>query len=260
MKVYLFVLNCILITTVFAQEKPVFEKAEFSFQGRTLPYRILKPVDFDPAKGYPLHLFLHGAGERGNDNEAQLINGSSLFIKKSTAFPAIVIFPQCPKDDYWAQTTPSRDEQAGENQFNFPEKSTPGWAMQAVMALLDEQLTHEYVDKERVYLSGLSMGGMGTYELLARQPDIFAAATPICGGTNTQTVEIWAHTIPIWIFHGEEDRVIPARYSKIMVEALIRQGIEPRFSLYPGVGHNSWDRAFKEPDLFSWIYSHRKSH
>jgi len=259
MKLYFLIVNCFVISLLSAQEKPVFEKAQYVHQGKTLHYRILKPIDFDPSQQYPLHLFLHGAGERGSDNEAQLAHGSSLFIEQSAKFPAIVIFPQCPEDDYWAQTSYSRNEQTSENQFVFPESSSPGWAMDAVIALLQTQLQENYIDKHRIYLSGLSMGGMGTFELLARQPDVFAAATPICGGTNIQNIKTWAHNLPLWIFHGDEDNVVPARYSKVVVEALIRQGIEPRFSLYPGVGHNSWDNAFSEPDLFSWIYNHRKS-
>ncbi len=238
--------------------KPSFEKAEFSYNGKTLPYRILKPVDFDPSKQYPLHIFLHGSGERGSDNKSQLAHGSELFIQKSKKFPAIVIFPQCPVNDFWAQRSYSRDTINNENIFDFPTNPTPSWAMRAVIALLEEQLQLDYIDRNRVYLGGLSMGGMGTFELLAHKPKIFAAATPICGGGNPELLKGYAQEVPLWIFHGDADKVVPVRYSKIMVEGLIKEGIEPKFTVYPGVGHNSWTPAFAEPDLFEWIYDHHK--
>lgn len=237
-------------------QTPVFEKAAFEYEGKTLNYRILMPVDFDASKQYPLHLFLHGAGERGDDNEAQLIHGSNLFLEENKKHPAIVIFPQCPKDDYWAQTKVTRDNVG--NSFSFPKTSKPGWAMSAVMALLDQTLKETYIDKSRIYLGGLSMGGMGTFELLSRRPDTFAAATPICGGGNIENVIIWANKTPLWIFHGDADKVVPSLYSKSIMEALIREGVEPRFSLYPAVGHDSWTSAFAEPNLFDWIYGHSK--
>lgn len=240
-------------------QTPVFEKATFEHEGKALNYRILKPVNFDSSKQYPLHLFLHGAGERGDDNEAQLVHGSDLFISESKEHPAIVIFPQCPKDDYWAQTTVNRGDANQGNTFTFPKTSEPGWAMSAVQALLEESLKASYIDKSRVYLGGLSMGGMGTFELLSRQPDTFAAATPICGGANLDNVAVWAERTPLWIFHGEADKVVPSFYSKSIIEALIKVGVEPRFSLYKNVGHGSWTNAFAEPDLFDWIYSQSKA-
>jgi len=234
----------IFLFTAFSManaQQPTFEKAGFEHEGKTLQYRILKPVDFDETKKYPLHLFLHGAGERGDDNEAQLVHGSELFIKENKKHPAVVIFPQCPADDYWAQT-----------------KSEPGWAMSAVMSLLDEMMQEVYIDKSRIYLGGLSMGGMGTFELLSRRPDTFAAATAICGGGNIENVAIWAEKTPMWIFHGDADRVVPSFYSKTIFEAMLKKGVEPRFSLYKNTGHGSWTNAFAEADFFDWIYSHQK--
>lgn len=237
-------------------QQGIFEKATYEFEGKSLPYRILTPADFDATKKYPLHLFLHGAGERGADNEAQLAHGGELFLKENKEHPAIVIFPQCPKDDYWAQTTVTRTSEG--NTFLFPKESKPGWAMSAVLSLLDEMTKRDYIDKDRLFVGGLSMGGMGTFELLARRPNTFAAATAICGGGNTENVPKWAASTPVWIFHGEADRVVNSFYSKTMVEALIKEGVEPRISIYKNVGHNSWTNAFAEPDFFDWIYSHKK--
>lgn len=235
-----------------------FEARSFEHKGKVLPYRILFPKNFDASQKYPLHLFLHGAGERGNNNEAQLVHGSRLFINMNESNPAIVIFPQCPSNDSWAQVAYKRNPETNEGSFQFPKESAPTWAMSAVMQLMDEMLEEPFVNKQRIYLGGLSMGGMGTFELLARRPDTFAAATPICGAGQPEHVSRWATNTPVWIFHGEDDSVVPSRYSKIMVEALLKNGVEPRFTHYPAVNHNSWDKAFAEPDLFEWIYAQKK--
>ena len=239
-------------------QKLVFNKGALEHKDKTLSYRILKPIDFDESKTYPLHIFLHGAGERGSDNDAQLKHGSELFIKQNPNYPAIVIFPQCPADDYWAQVEYSRDEKRGNNVFKYPEQSEPTWAMSAVMALLDQFLEEEYIDKSQVYVGGLSMGGMGTFELLTRRPNVFAAAIAICGGGNTENVSKWAKQTPIWIFHGEEDNVVPPYYSKVIYRSLLKEGAKPKLTLYKSVGHNSWDRAFAEKNLFAWIYSKKR--
>ncbi|WP_299683654.1 prolyl oligopeptidase family serine peptidase [uncultured Dokdonia sp.] len=254
-RILLFVL-CIGYTAI--AQKQVFGKDAFEHQDKTLPYRILKPIDFDESKTYPLHIFLHGSGERGNDNQAQLVHGSELFIKQNANYPAIVIFPQCPADDYWAQRTYSTNEKTGANVFKFPKQSKPTWAMSAVIALIDQYLEEDYIDKSRVYLGGLSMGGMGTFELLARRPALFAAATPICGGGNPDNVSKWAKETPVWIFHGEEDKVVPPYYSKIMYRSLLKAKAKPKLTLYKSVGHNSWGRAFAEKKFFAWIYSKKR--
>lgn len=233
-----------------------FTAETFSFEGKEFPYRVLYPKDFDASKSYPLHLFLHGAGERGSDNKAQLTHGSELFIKMSEQYPAIVIFPQCPKDDYWADVIIDRSET--QNVFTFPKKPQPTWAMRAVLSLLDSTISNSYVDTSKIYVGGLSMGGMGTFELLHLRPNTFAAATAICGGGYPANVSNWATSTPAWIFHGEVDPVVPVIYSQLMVEALLQEGATPRISLYPGVQHDSWTPAFAEPDLFSWIYAQSK--
>ena len=252
---FLFIL-CIGYTAI--AQKPTFGKGAIEHQEQTMNYRILKPVNFDESKKYPLHIFLHGSGERGSDNEAQLKHGSDLFIKQSANYPAIVIFPQCPEDDYWAQVDIKRDDKRNTNVFKFPKQSDPTWAMGTVMALIDEYLDKDYIDTSRIYFSGLSMGGMGTFELLARKPDLFAAATPICGGGNPETVSEWATKTPVWIFHGNEDKVVPPIYSKVMYKAVLKAGATPKLTLYDYVGHNSWGRAFAEKNYFAWIYSKKK--
>lgn len=233
-----------------------FEAQTFKYQDKILPYRILIPKGFDPSKKYPLHLFLHGSGERGDDNISQLIHGAELFLEKNSEYPAIVIFPQCPINDYWSSVNVERNND--QNVFIFPKDPTPTWAMSAVISLLENQLENSFIDKSRIYLGGLSMGGMGTFELLKHRPKTFAAATPICGGGYPGNVDIWAQNTPVWIFHGEEDNVVPAFYSKIMIERLLKNRIEPRVSFYRGVYHDSWTNAFAETQFFPWIYSQGK--
>lgn len=232
-----------------------YEAAEFTgSSGTVLPYRVLWPAGYekDGAQKYPLLLFLHGAGERGNDNALQLVHGSELFLQQQADYPAIVVMPQCAKDDYWAQMTQVGDQRY----FSFAEIPNP--SMGAVIELLEHFLAEEAIATDQVYLMGLSMGGMGTFELLARKPDTFAAAVPICGGTNPALLPIYADKVPLWIFHGEDDKVVLVEQSRRVVKRLEELGHSPRYTEYPGVNHNSWDNAFAEPDLLSWLFSHRK--
>lgn len=264
MKYLMIVCSIAFAKAVYSQNPPpspevleAFKAQLFKHQGKQLPYRVLMPKDFDASKKYPLHIFLHGAGERGDDNISQLIHGGSLFLEKRESYPAIVIFPQCPKEDFWSDVEVAR--RSDQNIFNFPKNPQPTWAMSALLALLDNQLHNEYVDVQRVYLGGLSMGGMGTFELLQHRPNTFAAATPICGGGHPEGVDAWAKHTPVWILHGEDDEVVPAFYSKIIVESLLKNQVEPKATFYKGVNHDSWTNAFAEPEFFPWIYKQKIS-
>jgi predicted peptidase len=130
--------------------------------------------------------------------------------------------------------------------------------MKSLLGLIAQMLDKPYVDKHRVYVGGLSMGGMGTFELLRRKPDIFAAAFPICGGDNSLNAKIYAKKVPIWIFHGAKDDVVLADHSITMVNAIKSAGGNPRFTLYPNDNHNCWDDAFAEPYLMPWLFSNTK--
>lgn len=259
----LLLLIAFYLTTVFmanAQTDAVlqaFQAATFTNEsGFELPYRILRPDSYDVHgdDNYPLVLFLHGAGERGSDNAAQLVHGAERLLANQQIEPAIILAPQCAEGDYWAQM---EKEENGERRFNFDEVPNP--SMAAVIELLDFVLAEEQIDHQRVYIMGLSMGGMGTFELLARKPDTFAAAIPICGGTNPALLSIFAEKVPLWIFHGADDAVVDVKYSRQVVDALKALGHPARYTEYPGVNHNSWDNAFAEPDLLSWLMSHQKN-
>jgi len=256
------IISAIMVIVANASISQVSEmyKAEiFKSKGIQLPYRILYPKNFDTAKQYPLVLFLHGSGERGSDNAKQLTHGANLFVADSVMenYPAIVVFPQCPADSYWANIV-EKKQPDGSRTFDFPARSKPTPAMSALMQLVDSLVKLSYVDKNRVYVGGLSMGGMGTFELLERRPKMFAAAFPICGGGNPGNAKRYAKRVKIWVFHGDADNVVPLFHSQRMVDAIKQAKGDVRFTVYPGVGHNSWDNAFTEPELLTWLFSKRK--
>ena len=130
--------------------------------------------------------------------------------------------------------------------------------MRWVLDLLDDLLSAAYIDHDRVYLGGLSMGGMGTFDLLSLKPDIFAAAFPICGGGNPRTARKISRVTAFWIFHGAEDETVDPQYSEEMAAALKKHKGDVKLTIYPGTGHNSWDSAFAEKDLLPWVFSHRR--
>src|ERR1700761_6585510 len=228
-----------------AQDNYSFDRGSYINKTDTTPYRFLFPKHFDPKQKYAIIFVLHGAGERGNDNEAQLKYGPKLFLNDSLRekYPAIVVFPQCPKDGWWSNTDVKLDS-AGKYTFRFKEGGDPTPAMRGLLGLISEFLEKPYVDKRRVYVGGLSMGGMGTYELLRRKPDVFAAAFAICGGDNGLNAKVYAKTVPLWIFHGAKDDVVSPDRSITMVNAIKAAGGDPKFTLSPNDGHNSWDDAF----------------
>jgi predicted peptidase len=257
---------CLIITLLFmtimsaeAQDYNMYEQGSYIHKKDTLPYRILFPENFDPAKKYPLIFVLHGSGERGNDNKAQLVHGGSLFLQVQyrDKFPAIVVFPQCPKDGSWSNRILQFDANGKEKQL-FPVGGDATPAMRMLLSCVNQFLDKPFVDHHKVYVGGLSNGGMGTFEILRRKPDVFAAAFAICGGDNTRNAKMYAQKVPMWIFHGENDDVVLYQHSLIMVEAIKAAGGHPKFTLYPNDGHNSWDDAFAEPDLLPWLFGNSK--
>ncbi len=252
-------LAAMLFGTVQAQETDMelYERQLFLQGNDTLACRILSPIHFSPEKKYPLIVFLHGSGERGDDNEAQLKWGGDVFLDsaKREDYPAIIVFPQCPKDSSWSVRTRRKDTTG---QFLFPTDLPPTRPLQLVMNFIDTLISTGMVDTKRIYIGGLSMGGFGTFEILWRRPELFAAAFPICGGGNPQTAKIYGKNFPMWVFHGEKDEAVPPENSRIMVEALKKAGAKVKYTEYPGVKHDSWINAFAEPELFPWLFSQKK--
>ena len=262
LKYLLIALAAILLLMPFginAQNKEDFKREKFISENDTLNYRVLLPDDFSEDEKYPVVLVLHGAGERGDDNEAQLTHGSDLFLKTENRekFPAIVIFPQAPKDDYWAKVEVKRDTMPFE--FDFKNMEAPTKSLNMVMKLMDSVVKQEFVNDKKIYVGGLSMGGMGTFEILYKKPEMFAAAFAICGGANPEIADFYPEGLNIWIFHGEKDDVVPPRLSKEMARVINHTGGNARLSLYPKDNHNSWDSAFSEPYLLPWLFSNERT-
>lgn len=208
----------------------------------SLRYLLYLPAGYDPESParWPLMLFLHGAGERGDDLAKVASHGPSRMVRDGGDFPFILASPQCPEQTIWDAD--------------------------ALLALLDELEASHRVDRSRVYLTGLSMGGYGTWEVALRDPARFAAVAPICGGARLIDIldafrsrNAASTSLPVWAFHGEADTVIPVSETTAAVEALRQQGNEQvRLTLYPGVDHNSWSRAYGSPELFDWFLSHSR--
>ena len=249
------ILLLIATTSVFSQE---FKEELLVHQNDTLPYRILIPENYNSQSPFPLLLFLHGAGERGSDNKSQLVHGSFLFKSEDfrNNYPAIVVFPQCPEKSSWANVKRNNDMLNGKK-FDFFKEISENKQLIMVEKLLDFIEKKYSIDPTRRYVGGLSMGGMGTFELVARNPDYFAAAFPICGGGNPDWSDL-LKTTPFWIFHGEDDGVVSVDFSLKMYEALSKEKASVRFTIYPEVNHNSWDNAFAEPDLMHWLFSNKR--
>lgn len=241
---------------VFGQE---YETDVFVHQKDTLPFRVLLPKSFNPQINYPLVMVLHGSGERGNDNELQLFHGGSLFQTEDfrAKYPAIVVFPQCPLDSYWASVKEDYQTSSLEEKYAYSKSLTKYSQLETVEAFMFFLEQKYRIDPTRRYVGGLSMGGMGTFELVTRNPDYFAAAFPICGGANPNWARLLSKT-PMWIFHGEADDVVWVEHSKRMFKALQKLDSPVKLTLYPNVTHDSWHNAFAEPDLLKWLFSNKK--
>jgi predicted peptidase len=196
-----------------------------------LRYLLFLPEGYaDDDKKWPLMLFLHGSGESGDDLEKVKKHGPPKIVEGKTDFPFIVVSPQ------------SRRR---------------GWNPDALKVLLDEIVDRYPVDRDRVYLTGLSMGGYGTWSLAAAYPGYFAAIAPICGGGDPNDADK-LNDLPIWVFHGAKDEAVPLRRSEEMVDALKEAGADVKFTVYPEAGHDSWTETYNNPELYQWFLSHNR--
>jgi len=226
-----------------AQSVDDFEDRSYSDGTYTLPYRLFVPTDYDPSQSYPIVLFLHGSGERGTDNRLQLTGQTAplVFVRpeNQAQWPSFMIAPQCPPGGGW-------------DHFGSEEPST--W-MRLTLEVLDGLQQEFSIDPSRLYITGLSMGGFGTWDAITRYPGYFAGAVPIAGGGDTSVAYRAADT-PIWAFHGGADTTVPPQLERAMIAAVMDAGGDPLYTEYPGVGHvGSWNMAYAEPDLLPWLYS-----
>ncbi len=224
--------------------------------GRTYPYTVYVPRGFTSEKAWPVVLFLHGAGERGDDGVRQLQIGAAAAIRSHPErVPAVVVFPQCPAGERWI-----------------------GEPAEAALAALEKTMAAYHGDPKRVALTGLSLGGYGTWHLALLHPDRFAALVPVCGGIvpagsatsvrqsplTAGAADPYAFTaralrhVPVWIFHGADDPVVLPSEGRKMAEALRAAGGDVKYTEYPGVGHDAWDRAYAESGLWSWLLLQRR--
>ena len=179
----------------------------------------------------PLLIFLHGMGERGDDLSKLKLHGPPSFLDQKKDFPFITISPQCPDTIYWNE------------EFLLP--------------FYEEIIAKYPIDKKRIYLTGLSMGGFGTWGSIIAKPDLFAAAAPICGGGDPSKLEA-VKSLPIWVFHGAKDQVVPLLRSEEMVNKLKELGSKVKFTIYPKATHDSWTETYANPKLYEWLLSHQK--
>lgn len=228
---------------VRADEKPAAAPAAgkqvaLTFTGKvngkdeSMGYLIYLPKSYDENKDkQPLLIFLHGSGERGNDINKVKFHGPPKLVEKGKDLPFIVVSPQCPAGKWWD--------------------------VDVLKALIDQVTKDHRVDADRVYMTGLSMGGFGTWQFCCKYPTLIAAAVPICGGGDPGKAGAMKD-IPTWVFHGDKDGAVNIQKSKDMVEALKIAGAEPKFTIYEGVGHDSWTKSYAMDELYEWILKQKR--
>jgi predicted peptidase len=195
-------------------------------------YLLYLPQEYDSVSAdWPVLFFLHGIGERGSDLEKVKTHGPPKLIAEGRQFPFIVVSPQCPDDQWWSAD---------------------------ILKVLVEDISDTYrVDRDRMYLTGLSMGGYGTWALASGYPELFAAIAPVCGGGKTETAGK-LRSMPVWIFHGAEDLVVPLNESQKMADALTAAGNPPKFTVYKNVGHDAWTQTYENDELYEWLLEQKK--
>jgi predicted peptidase len=197
-----------------------------------MDYLLYLPKDYEKQESCPLLLFLHGSGERGDDLELVKKHGPPKLISQGKDFPFIVVSPQCPKDRRWEPIE--------------------------LVALLDDLSKKYKVDNDRICVTGLSMGGFGAWQLASFAPNRLAAIAPICGGGEKYWAKQFAH-LPVWAFHGAKDTGVPVERSQIMIDELKKNGANPKLTVYPEAGHDSWTATYNNPELYKWLLKQKRS-
>lgn len=245
-------LLCVAYAPSYAQSPAELTTAECftNAAGEKLLYRLYRPTGVATDRKLPLVLFLHGAGERGTNNVSQLVHGIASLIRygQQANDPAILLIPQCPAGKRWVEVpwdAPSHTMPA-----------EPSYSMHLALELVRTTMASLPVDPTRVYVTGISMGGYGTWDAIQREPKLFAAALPICGGGDTAQAPA-IKRVPIWTFHGDKDGAVPVNRSRDMVNALKACGGNIQYREYPGAGHNVWTRTYDDNAVLSWFFAQR---
>ena len=243
----------LLVAVQFCLAQPsdsLFRARIFHYDSeQSLPYRLFIPQRYDSSMSYPLVLWLHGSAGRGIDNMKNITGGNYLGAHAWTEdsiqlkHPCFVVAPQCPETTLWVSND-GRD--------------TPPDQLDFVVALIANLRQSYQIDSNRIYVAGQSMGGIAVWEIISRYPNLFAAAMPICGIGNTLRAPTLTH-IPIWAFHGAGDSSIPVERTREMINAIKQAGGHPKYSEYDGIGHEVWNRAFRERELLPWIFAQKRN-
>jgi len=223
----------------------------FDSQGNSLPYRLLKPADYDPAKPYPLVVFLHGSGERGTDNRGPILSskGAYEFINTAHDYAYFMLIPQCPLDEKWS----ALDWEV----LPYGMTPDPTEPMRLVMELIEKVQEEFSIDPARIYATGLSMGGMGTWDIVIRKPKWFAAAMTVCGSYDETQASV-IKDIPVLVFHGSDDPWVPVEGSRRMVKALKAVGARVEYVEYEGADHFIWERTYTDKKVIDWLFRQSK--
>jgi predicted peptidase len=211
-------------------------------RGESMPYRLYSPARLTTGRTYPLVVFLHGAGGSGTDNLKQL-QGANVFGALAWTLPCVIVDPAKPA------RTPA--------DLKFCPPEVLGTGARLAFEIIDDLLKTLPIDRRRVYVTGHSMGGAGTWHMIAQRPGFFAAAVPVCGHPDPATAPA-VKDVPIWNFHGAADEVEPVATSRVMIEALRKAGGRPRHTEYAGVGHNAFMWAYTEPALIEWLFAQKR--
>jgi predicted peptidase len=219
--------------------------------GSVVRYRWSAPAKPEPGKLYPLVLFLHGSGERGSDNTAQLLHGVLPILEAADKLgqPCFLIAPQCPEELWWSPIDPEGKQLTAADE--------PNGLLDPTVALITEILAKNPIDPKRLYVTGISMGGFGVWDLLGRIPEKIAAAVPICGGGDPSLADRFKD-VPIHAFHGELDSAVPVAATREMIAALEKAGGKPKLTIYPGVDHVCWTETYADLELYRWLFAQRK--
>jgi len=229
-----------------------FEAKSFSSpNGGSLLYRIHKADGLEGKATGPLVFFLHGAGERGSDNEKQLNHGVAdiLAYARADGIPVTIVAPQCPLGKQWVDT-PWGD-------LSHKMDKEPSDSMRMAMELLDKIIESQPVDRKRIYVTGLSMGGFGTWDIIQRQPKVFAAAMPVCGGGDPAFAKK-LKKMSLWAFHGDSDTVVKTQRSRDMIDAIRKKGGNPLYTEYKNTKHNAWEPTYSDNTVLNWLFEQRR--
>ncbi|HEU0178206.1 MAG TPA: prolyl oligopeptidase family serine peptidase [Blastocatellia bacterium] len=216
--------------------------------GQRMPYQLFIPKEYDSRRQYPLMLWLHGGAGRGNDNLKQISGGNAIgshvwtLPENQTRNPCFVFAPQCPDSQEWATVADAK----------------PTAQLQLALEVLEEIRGAFSIDARRLYVTGQSLGGFGTWAAVTRRSSQFAGAVPVCGGGDESQASKLRAT-PIWAFHGEKDQAVPVERSRRMIDAIRKAGGAPKYTEYQDAGHAIWEQVFREPELLSWLFSQRTS-